>query len=107
MIDVRPRRSAKLLLCLMLLPLLCGCGTLVDITAEPHFYGGVRMDLYLLEGAYAEHNSVVGAVLATIVAIVDIPLCAILDTILLPLVLILDPGFWEEEDPELEELLRP
>lgn len=58
--------------CLALL--LGGCGSIADIATEQRIYGGVQKDVELMENPFP----------MILLAVLDVPLSACLDTVLLP-----------------------
>ena len=68
----------------ILLLALWGCGTIQDVATERRIYGGVRRDLELRS---FPRSGVIGNDPTFLLLIVDLPLCAVADTLLLPLTL--------------------
>jgi uncharacterized protein YceK len=66
--------------------LLSGCGTVANLTTgEPELYGGVQHDVQLLQTPHREQSGIGIRNLGPLVLFVDLPLCAVADTLTLPI----------------------
>jgi uncharacterized protein YceK len=77
--------------------LLSGCGTIANLAEGPRVYGGVRTDVRMIGDPRlpdGTHSSPIA-----VLAIVDLPLSAALDTALLPITLIFEFHYVPEETP--------
>ena len=75
------RKGAKVLLCLILLSSLGGCGTIYNLKKSPQFYGGVRRVLQVTKSTKTHTPNANEFLL-----LLDLIACFILDTILLPVI---------------------
>lgn len=82
------RRTVIALLCMTILASATGCGTIINLAKGPvRINGGARLDVHLI-GEPEIHGQFVWPFL--LFGIFDLPLSAVLDTVLLPLTIPLD-----------------
>lgn len=75
------------LICFLLL-FVPGCGTMYQFDAGPAIYGGVQMDLYVFYET--QKSALTSEFWFGVLAILDIPFSFVLDTLILPIVVLLN-----------------
>ncbi|HZE99519.1 MAG TPA: YceK/YidQ family lipoprotein [Planctomycetota bacterium] len=75
-------------LALALTVFLGGCGSIADLAVEQRIYGGVQVDARLVEHPYLPSSQDYFFPLV-ILGILDLPLSAVVDTVLLPVTIII------------------
>ena len=82
--DTQAPSTTFLLLVGMMLVFLVGCGTVVDLVGHhmdgPHVYGGVRLYIH----GHPFHDEAYWWPLAVLAYLIDLPLSAVADTVILP-----------------------
>lgn len=87
---MNPRIVVRRTACLFAASLLAGCGPIMDLDRGPRIYGGVRADVQLSSG-------VLHVIPAGLFAL-DLPFSLVLDTLLLPVTIMVELFFSEARD---------
>lgn len=79
------------LVALALVVLLGGCGSIVNMLSDQEIYGGVKKGVRLIEHPYLPRTSPPEYFFPLIIiGVIDVPLSAVLDTVFLPVYLIIE-----------------